>query len=243
MKLGRLIRKLKGNDNNEINNKFEIKPDNSQSKPLNISFLGDSITTFKGWIPPDAKFWYSDDADRGTGVVNVDQTWWHLFLKQTGNKLMTNDSWSGSTVCNTADNGHTDESYRSFINRFDKTMGQGRVMELKPDVIIVFGGTNDSGKNSPTGTVKYNDWTEADLDTFGGAFSKLMSDLQYWNPSTKIINIQSDLLKPGYSVIMEEVTSTLGIENVLIPTYSSIGAHPDVGGMKTIANTLMRAVN
>jgi len=243
MKLGRLIRKLKGNDNNEINNKFEINSDNSQSKPLNISFLGDSITTFKGWIPPDAKFWYSDDADRGTGVVNVDQTWWHLFLKQTGNKLMTNDSWSGSTVCNTADNGHTDESYRSFINRFDKTMGQGRVMELKPDVIIVFGGTNDSGKNSPTGTVKYNDWTEADLDTFGGAFSKLMSDLQYWNPSTKIINIQSDLLKPGYSVIMEEITSTLGIENVLIPTYSSIGAHPDVGGMKTIANTLMRAVN
>lgn len=243
MKLSRLIRNFKNNDENGMNKELEMSANESQSKPLNISFLGDSISTFKDWIPSDAKFWYSGAASKGTEVINVNQTWWHLLLMHTGNKLMTNDSWSGATVCNTINNGETDESYRSFINRFDKTMGKDRVLELKPDVIIVFGGTNDSDKNSPIGTVKYSDWTESDLDTFGGAFSKLMSDLQYWNPSTRIINIQSDLLEPDYALIMKEVTTALGIENVLIPAYSSVGAHPDVQGMKTIANTLMKVIH
>lgn len=243
MKLSRLISSFVKNDKKMIKKEFEILTNNPQSRPLNISFLGDSISTFKGWIPPNAKFWYSDAASKGTEVLNVNQTWWHLFLMQTGNKLMTNDSWSGSTICNKTGNGDIDESYRSFINRFDKTMGKDNVLELKPDVIIVFGGTNDSSKNSPIGTVKYSDWTKSDLDTFGGAYSKLMSDLQYWNPSIRIINVQSSLLKRDYASIMEEVTSTLGIENVLIPSYSGVGVHPDVQGMRTIANTLIKVID
>ena len=207
-----------------------------------VSIMGDSISTFKGWIPPDRQYWYSESTSDGTEVLSATQTWWYQLLKETGMKLLTNDSWSGSSVANATNNGDTDESHRSFINRYNQFLGSENVLKEKPDVIIIFGGTNDSNRNTTVGTAKYSSWTEEDLKTFGGSFSKLLNDLIYWNPTARIINVTSAVLKPEYQAIQKEVCDHFNIDNVELGAYSSVGAHPDIAGMSTIKNTIKNAL-
>lgn len=126
-----------------------------QAKP-SVSILGDSYSTFEGWLTPDTNaVWYTVPPDtRHTDVKGVDQTWWHQVLKRKGWKLEVNNSYSGSTVCNT---GYRDEDYthESFVTRMT-ALGT-------PDIILIFGGTNDSWAGSPIGEFKYDGIRRADL--------------------------------------------------------------------------------
>ncbi len=81
-----------------------------------LLIIGDSYSTFKGYIPDGYAFYYSSET--GTNVRCVEHTWWHRFIKNTGANLILNDSWSGSTVCYT---GRVSPEYgyrSSFVNRF-----------------------------------------------------------------------------------------------------------------------------
>lgn len=68
-----------------------------------VSILGDSYSTFEGYLEPDTNFvWYwKIPQKQHTDVSSVTQTWWHLFIKENGYKLCQNNSFSGSTICNT----------------------------------------------------------------------------------------------------------------------------------------------
>ena len=101
-----------------------------------VSILGDSYSTFQGFVTPDSNFlWYFTTPNPELTDVNaVTQTWWHRLIKDQGWRLCLNNSFSGSTICNTGYNGE-DYSGRSFIARM-KNLGS-------PDIIFIFGGTND----------------------------------------------------------------------------------------------------
>ena len=79
-----------------------------------VSILGDSYSTFKEHVTPKENLvWYpAKDND----VVKLEQTWWHQFIHNYGYTLEVNNSYSGSTICNT---GYRKEDYsdRSFITR------------------------------------------------------------------------------------------------------------------------------
>ena len=85
-----------------------------------ISILGDSYSTFEGYLQPDTNsIWYYVSPRQQTDVTSVKQTWWHKFIKENNYRLCVNNSFSGATICNT---GYRNEDYsdRSFITRMDQ---------------------------------------------------------------------------------------------------------------------------
>lgn len=62
---------------------------------LYVSMLGDSISTFAGYIPPENVTYYSGS---NYGVTNVKQMWWYKAINIIGGKPLIMDNWSGSCV-------------------------------------------------------------------------------------------------------------------------------------------------
>ena len=90
----------------------------------NLLILGDSYSTFEGYIPSGYAPWYINGSNsQETDVTNVGQTWWTLLCENSIINLLRNDSWSGTTICNTTygENG----SRSSFITRFDNLVANG----------------------------------------------------------------------------------------------------------------------
>ena len=101
-----------------------------------VAVLGDSYSTFEGFIPKGYATWYSPTTPPETTDVNkVEQTWWWQVIKEGGYKMGNINSYSGATICNT---GYRDEDYtdRSFITR-SSLLGN-------PDIILICGATNDN---------------------------------------------------------------------------------------------------
>ncbi len=53
-----------------------------------VSILGDSYSTFEGYIEPESNVtWYYEPVrDDRTDLRTVDQTWWHRFVTENGYK-------------------------------------------------------------------------------------------------------------------------------------------------------------
>ena len=115
-----------------------------------VSVIGDSISTFRGWIPGGYSAHYPT-TDGSLTLVN--ETYWyrliHDYMKSA--ELDQNIAFSGTTVTNT-----TDENYAArygtatntwfkhdFVTRFKEHGGCGQ-----PDIILIHGGTNDWSHNA-----------------------------------------------------------------------------------------------
>lgn len=133
-----------------------------------VSILGDSYSTYGGYVSPSVNIcWY--DAEVGgknaqNDVRHVEETWWYRLIKENGYQLERNNSFSGATVCCTGYD-KNDYSDRAFITRM---YNLGR-----PDVIFIFGGTNDSWAGAPIGEYQYSDWSKEDLYQFRPAFCSI----------------------------------------------------------------------
>ena len=55
---------------------------NNPFKDKWISILGDSISTYEGWMPEGNAKWYP-----GGDVNDVSKTWWHILLSKLGAKF------------------------------------------------------------------------------------------------------------------------------------------------------------
>ena len=80
----------------------------------NVLIFGDSYSTFKGFIPQGYVDYYRPEGNPKTDLLHVEETWWHRLITKTESTLLLNDSWSGSTVCNTGYNGDCSKT-NSFI--------------------------------------------------------------------------------------------------------------------------------
>ena len=207
------------------------------SKPVGearptVSVLGDSYSTFEGFITPDSmETWYFARPDlRRTDVVKVGQTWWHQVVRRMGWKLERNNSWSGATICYS---GYNDEDYkpRSFITRLDD-LGS-------PDVILVFGGTNDSWANSPIGEFKYEGWRRADLYTFRPAMAYLLDHLIERYPTADIVFIANSELKDEITGSMKTICDHYKVPMIQLRDIEKQNGHPNIKGMQQIADQLV----
>lgn len=202
-----------------------------------MSVLGDSYSTFEGRIAPTYNAcWYFGEgrnADKSNDVASAEQTWWLDFARSHGYTVDVNNSYSGSTVCHT---GYRKDDYsdRSFITRIHN-LGA-------PDVLFVFGGTNDSWAKSPIGEYKYKNWTKEDLYNFRPAFCYLMYQLRQLYPHTKIYNITNSELSSEITGSMATICKHYGIKNILLHDIDKQGGHPSTKGMKSISEQLWQAV-
>lgn len=197
-----------------------------------VSILGDSYSTFEGYLEPDTNFiWYYDTRPRNnTNVTNVEQTWWYIYLKDKGYKLLKNNSFSGSTICNTGYN-REDYSQRSFLARMDNLGGA-------PDIILIFGATNDSWANAPIGEYKYEGWTRQDLYSFRPALAKLLDHMTHRYLNTQIRFILNSELKAEINESVNTICKHYGVEVVTLHDIAKQGGHPSTEGMKAIAEQL-----
>ena len=61
-----------------------------------VAILGDSYSTYQGFIPSGQACWYKIPAKTNmTDVCDVEQTWWWQVIKEGGYKLGKNESYSG----------------------------------------------------------------------------------------------------------------------------------------------------
>ena len=190
-----------------------------------ISILGDSYSTFKGYEKEEYDYWYPNPEQ---GVVNVEETWWHMLCAEMDLELVNNCSYSGSTVCNTGYGGE-DSSYSSFITRLDNDL-----RDCKSDIIIIFGGTNDFWAGSPVGEIKLEDFTSQDLKSFAPAFYYMIKKIIEYNKDTKIYNVINDEIPKYLTSIMEEVCDKYSINTISLTDIDKINGHPTKKGMYQI---------
>lgn len=201
-----------------------------------ISILGDSYSTFEGYLQPDTNaIWYWDNLEaKNTDVHHVRETWWHKFIKENGYRLGVNNSFSGSTISYSGYKGTdgelSDYSDRSFITRM-KNLGN-------PDIIFVFGGTNDSWAGSPIGEYKYEGWTHEDLFSFRPAMACLLEKMKDYYPNVEIVFLLNDDLKNEIDESVRTICSYYGVKWVEFENIDKINGHPSIEGMKQISKQL-----
>lgn len=166
-----------GSDNSE-----EIDEDNVEEitfEGLGLSILGDSISTYDGWIPEGFNVFYPLNGE----VTDVSQTWWMQLLDDTGMELCSNNSSSGSTCA--GDSLYIDgPGYACSSYRISMLAGSGGRM---PDVIIIYMGTNDLLNGIPLGD---NDGTklveEGVIENFSDAYCMMLDKIASDYPIAQI---------------------------------------------------------
>jgi hypothetical protein len=199
-----------------------------------VSVLGDSYSTFEGAIPKGNAIWYfKRNNPNQTDVNRVEQTWWSLLIADKGWKLEMNNSFSGSTICNTGYN-KDDYSDRSFTKRMDN-LGN-------PDIIFIFGATNDSWAHSPIGEYKYDDITTDDLWSFRPAMAKMLAWMKERYAQSDIYFLLNDGLSNDINTSVKTICEHYGVKCIELHQIDKMAGHPSVKGMQQIAEQVAEAM-
>ncbi len=201
-----------------------------------VAILGDSYSTFQGYIPEGNAYWYyvpgKPEPER-TDVTDVTQTWWWILTHREGYKLGVNDSYSGATVSYTGYDGK-DYSDRSFITRIPN-LGH-------PDIILILGAINDSWAGVRMGEYKYTSIEREDLYTFRPAFSKLLHLALELYPDADIRFILSDGLREELNESVLAICDHYGIPCIRLEGIDKRMGHPTVKGMASIADQVIQHI-
>lgn len=201
-----------------------------------VSILGDSYSTFQGFVQPDSNWvWYFDPAKTmNTDVASVRETWWHQFIKKNGYRLCVNNSFSGATICHSGykrgNPDYSDFSDRSFVTR----MGNLGC----PDIIFIFGGTNDAWAGSPIGEYQYEGWTKENLYSFRPAMAKMLSFMIDRYPNVEIYFILNDGLQEEINESVKTVCEHYQVPCIVLKEIDKSNGHPTVKGMTQICEQI-----
>ena len=208
---------INGIYNKMINNRFTGKK---------ISILGDSISTFEGYIPKDYKYFYPQPYG---DVRNIYQTWWMKVINGLGAGLYINNAYGGSTVCN----------FDEYSTSNDKRLEALRINDNLSDVLFIFMGTNDCAS-------KY-----VNVNTFKEAYTTMLNKLKTISPNSEIILINLPISKLYTIDSQYELNQVIGkcaedfnhklidisgldMTNTLIDS-----AHPNSNGMKILSKAIL----
>lgn len=215
-----------------------------------VGVLGDSISTFAGYMDPSYSAFYPGNdatAKGGTGTVQeVNKTYWWKVINEKMkygelDKGWTN-SWSGTKVI-------TEGGVKGFVDRayaFDN-----------PDIIMIHGGTNDMNQTSAMGNFDYDlPMGQLNANCFRSAYIKLIKMLQHRYPGVQIIIIVGDRLSYyeynnsnpalNYATSVMQIAQHFGLPYVDFTdggkSYNklpkSTGSHPNATGMQQMADKI-----
>lgn len=139
---------------------FEGIPANptvGRKQPMRVSLIGDSLTSFDGYVPHgyksgetegDAAHGYRSHYPSGDGAVTTaDQTYWYILTyKLLSNAMLdTNLAYSGTAVTHCTNSSYSSQYWYNddFCKRYIENGGVG-----SPDIIIINGGANDWARPS-----------------------------------------------------------------------------------------------
>jgi lysophospholipase L1-like esterase len=200
-----------------------------------VSILGDSYSTYEGFVTPSTNelWYYAKSKPERTDVSDVRQTWWHQVISENGWRLCQNNSYSGATISYTGYSGN-DYSKRSFLTRMTN-LGC-------PDVIFIFGATNDSWANAPIGEYQYENLAKSNLWTFRPAMAKMLEWMTKRYVGTEIYFLLNDGLKAEINESVKTICSHYGVKCIELTGIDKMSGHPSVKGMKQIADQVAQAL-
>lgn len=142
-----------------------------------LSILGDSISTFTGYIPSGQSSEYNGTNYNG---LQVTDTWWMKVITALGMTLNVNNSWSGTCVTNIRD---------SVKGENSNAMVRASLLGTNPDVIIFFMGINDFCFEASLGT--YEGLTPVPTDSselaiFSSAYAITLDNMMTAYPTSEI---------------------------------------------------------
>ena len=175
-----------------------------------VSILGDSYSTFEGYVQPDTNFvWYLKTPPKGrkTDMVSVRNTWWHQFIKENNYRLCVNNSLG----C--------------------------------PDIIFIFGATNDYWAKSPLGEYKYADWSKKDLYSFRPAMAYMLDTMIDYYPNVEIYFLLNDGLGNEITESVRTICKHYQIDCIELKGLDKMSGHPSVKGMKQISEQVKAYMN
>ena len=198
-----------------------------------FSVLGDSYSTFVDFVTPNTNLcWYPAGNENATGsnndVSSIEQMWWHIFANQYESALQVNNSYSGSPICYDGwGSGQTDSAETGFIARAND-IGT-------PELIFVFGGSNDDWVNASIGEYKYSDWTEEDFISLRPSLAYLLNYLKQHNAGAKIVFILNENLDAEIDASVLTICGHYGVEVIELENIAVSNGHPTIAGQASIA--------
>ena len=202
------------------------------ASPVRISVLGDSYSTYKGWIPEENWYYYPQPPEKND-VSKAEECWWYLVAQDLGGVIDSNESWSGSTVCYRGYNG-VDARERSFVNRVPR-MGN-------PDIILICGATNDSWSGASVGEYKWSDWTDDELFTFRPAMAKMLADIQTIYPKAAVYFILNSELRPEINDSVHTICEYYHVPCIDLHDIEKQNGHPSIKGMRAFADQVIQGL-
>ncbi len=201
-----------------------------------VSVFGDSYSTFEGYLTPSTNaVWYDlKHAANKTDVERVTQTWWHQLIRRNGWRLCVNNSYSGSTICNTGYDGN-DYSDRSFVNRMDN-LGC-------PDIIFIFGATNDCWSGAPLGEYQYEGIRPDQLWQFRPAMAYMLAWMKDRYINTELYFILNCDMKEEINESVYTICKHYGVPVITLKNIDKMQGHPSVKGMEQIAAQIQEAIS
>ena len=200
-----------------------------------ISILGDSYSTFAGCNKKGYDIWYPNAEQ---GIYEEDETWWKMLCDEKHFELIENNSYSGSTICNTGYDG-MNSSFSSYVTRITKEMSE---KSKESDIFLIFGGTNDFWSGAPIGKIQYEDISECDLKQFAPAFCFLMDYAKTHYAKSAIYVIENDILPDYITSVMDEVSNRFGLEVIKLQNIDKINGHPTRDGMRAICKQISERI-
>ena len=193
-----------------------------------ISVLGDSITTYAGYIPTGFPYFYPYPTAE---LSDVNQTWWMQFINYFGMKLLVDNAYSGSTVAGSGSSAAQTTTRLSHLY----------IGDIKPDVVLILMGANDAG--SPYIT----------LSQFNTAYGIMINNIKSASPNSEIIlctlpsiTLYTEADQISYNNAIKQHATVNGLKvldfakaftRAESTTYLVDSAHPNKAGMIKIAET------
>lgn len=209
------------------------------SSKTRVSFIGDSITSYKGYtlFPSNGQY-------PSGNVTSVTQTYWYqlVYDRMTDAVIEANSSHTATCVQNTVKNGYPGYG---FLNRY-ADLGN-------PDVIFINGGTNDSWSfKLPVGALDFNlDINDLDTYQFAQAYDKLIRLMQAKYPKAKIFCIIGDCVMDSqytdYAQVIRDVCNHYNVKYAEVvfsdrAAMTTDNVHPNAEGMTEMADQIWNQV-
>ena len=227
-KLQDIINQMQQNNKNITDTIYSIK----EYLKLNlngkvISILGDSLSTYSGYIPTvNATYYPSSNNDIGA----VEQTWWMQLITESNAILGTNNSYSGAKV-----SGNEDSSYTKRATNLGN-----------PDYIIIHGGTNDIWQNVTVGSLHFELAEESlNINEFADSYDLLVRKCKSLYPYANIILVIPHVVSAEYTTVINEIAkhyNLFGVVDLHNCSFVLSNGHYQVVDMSTVAEVVAKTL-
>ncbi len=218
-----------------------------------FSILGDSISTYEGYLPQGYPSYYCPEKSFDTGVYGARETWWGQVIDKLGGRLLVNNSYSGSYVC---------KAPRCEIGSYGCSDARALGLDdgVYPDHILIYIGTNDRG----AGFRLYSE-DKDDLSVIENAYRTMLlkikgkyKDAEIWCLTLPITSCSRDryFVFPKtqmgvdmreYGRLIRRAAKDMGCHIIELEDEGRCcdtvdGLHPNFAGMEYIANRVISAM-